>query len=265
MIKNLTAIYFSGTGNTKWAVERLCKKLSAGGVECTIKSIEDSDCLDLMANADAVLVAYPIYGSDLPPIMKEWLKTNASAFYGKKIITLATQLLFSGDGGALAKRMLRKQKVKCAASIHVNLPSNICDLTIFKIKNGDENAKKITKAKRKIDKCATKILQGKRIINGRHFYSWGLGFFTQRCLHKLFMERRYKKALKIDESICVKCNKCAECCPINNIVITDTITTNNNCTACYRCVNLCPVKAISLMIKKKPKVQYKGLRGEHNN
>ena len=47
---------------------------------------------------------------------------------------------------------------------------------------------------------------------------------------------------------------------MNNLNLANNgIVHNNNCIFCYRCVNACPKKAITVVINKKPKVQYKGI------
>ncbi|MCL2370179.1 MAG: EFR1 family ferrodoxin [Firmicutes bacterium] len=256
----LLAIYFSGTGNTQYAVRQFCSHFESA----IICSIEDVIEIENYNNADTILIAYPIYGSDMPYVIKDFLKANAELFRDKNIITLATQLLFSGDGGVLATRLLKRQKIKFnhIASIHINMPSNISDLTVFKIKNGSENDKKIAKANKRIGKCVNIISNGKRVRYGRRFFiSRCLGLFTQRLTFR-FVEKRLRKKLKIDSAKCIPCVKCIKCCPASNIVLqvnNDTPNSLNKCTLCYRCINLCPQKAISLMIKRKPKKQYKGV------
>ena len=266
-MKKLLAIYFSGTGNTAYAVKRLCARLTEAGLECVTRSIEDEISGGDMAAADTVLIGYPIYGSDMPRMLKEFLSARAAEFEGKDIITLATQLKGSGDGGALAMRLLKRVGIKRAASIHINLPSNISDFPlisrfwIFKIKNGEQLARKAARANRKIDKCAAGILSGRRVKHGRRFFSRPLGLF-QRIPYRLFIEKRYARKLKIDGQLCNKCGLCAECCPADNI--SGGIVPQNNCNLCYRCINMCHAKAISLVTKRKPKVQYKGIQSDDN-
>ena len=47
---------------------------------------------------------------------------------------------------------------------------------------------------------------------------------------------------------------------MKNLNLTNNeIVQNNNCILCYRCANACPKKAITVLIYKKPKKQYKGV------
>ena len=261
-MKKLSAVYFSGTGNTAYAAEKFCSCLSASEISCKIYSIENFDKTAAQDfNADTVLIAYPIYGSDMPRIMKEFICENGEIFKDKDLITLATQHSFSGDGGALAARLIANSKIH-TASMHINLPSNISDSTKFiKIKNGGKINAVTAKADYKIAERAANIMRGKIVKDGTGFLSWFAGFFAQRLWFKYFIEKRLRKGLKIDSGICSRCGKCAECCPMKNIDVSDgNISANDNCTLCYRCINLCPQKAISLISKKKPKEQYRGIK-----
>ena len=257
-MKKILAIYFSGTGNTEYAVRRFCSFFD----EAIIFSIEDEIDGQVFHYADTILIAYPIYGSDMPRTVKDFLKENSSYFEGKNIITLVTQLAFSGDGGALDTRLLKSQKIKFRhlSSIHINMPNNISDMRILKVKNGDENKKKIDRANKKIDKCAVKIISGKKVKNGRLiFINRFAGLFGQRLVFG-FVERRMAKRLKIDLQKCNACGLCVKICPADNIAYDDNVPkANKQCCLCYRCINRCPQKAISLFSKRKPKKQYNGI------
>lgn len=101
-MKNLLALYFSGTGNTEYAVNKMCEHFLIGGVHCKALSIENIENLDgEFDEADTILIAHPIYGSCMPAIMKEFLIANSRYFHNKNVITLVTQESFSGDGESL--------------------------------------------------------------------------------------------------------------------------------------------------------------------
>jgi NAD-dependent dihydropyrimidine dehydrogenase PreA subunit/flavodoxin len=261
-MKKLLAVYFSGTGNTAFAAERFCSRVAAAGVACCAVSIENFDCDSARCfDADTVLVAYPIYGSCMPAIMKDFVISNPELFQGKDLITLVTQHSFSGDGGALAARLAKGCGAQ-RASIHINMPSNISDAASFvKIKNGDLVAAKVAKAVAKIDRCAAIILNGGSVKNGVGLFAWTAGFFGQRLAVGHLFEKSLRSALKIDKNLCVRCGKCAGRCPMKNINIAPSgdISANSRCTLCYRCINLCPKKALSLISKKKPVEQYAGV------
>ncbi len=67
------------------------------GAEC--HSIEEKiDFKQLFDLVDTVAVVYPIYGSCVPRIMREFVALYMEEFQKKKLIIFCTQMVFSGDG-----------------------------------------------------------------------------------------------------------------------------------------------------------------------
>ena len=189
-------------------------------------------------------------------IMKEFLIKHKESFRDKQIITIVTQLLFSGDGGALPYYLLKNVNVKLLHSIHINMPNNLTDVPIFIVKTLEESNERLEKAKYRIQQIAKRIKDGKTIRMGRKWYSWMLGFFLQRFWGYAFI-KSMRKMIKIDQNKCIHCNKCIKNCPMENLSLKDQkVIASDVCTLCYRCVNICPTQAISLMVKRKPKKQY---------
>ena len=55
-----------------------------------------------------------------------------------------------------------------------------------------------------------------------------------------------RKYFKVNNDACLKCNKCFEVCPLNNILmVNDKITFNDNCMFCLSCINHCPINTIT--------------------
>jgi ferredoxin len=251
-------LYFSGTGNTKFVVEKFCELYEESNEDYQIHSIEEKNInfYQLIEKSNTIILAYPIHDSMIPFIMNDFLIENKQAFQDKKLMVIITQLLFSGDGGALPKYLLRKQNIKIIQSIHFKMPNNLTDVPIFPVKTYEESKLDVLKTEKKIEEVVKRIKLGKTYKMGRRIYSWPLGFFTQRGLGKLFV-KKFKNSLKIDNNLCSKCQKCIKLCPTDNLYLEDNIVKHKgNCTICYRCVNSCPEKAISIIFKHKPKKQY---------
>ncbi len=249
-------LYFSGTGNTKYVVDKFSSLFEEN--EYIKQSIEHEnfDYANTIANSETIILAYPIHDSMMPFIMIEFLNQYKEAFRDKKLITIAVQMLFSGDGGALAYRQLKSVGVKLLHSVHINMPNNLTNVFVFKALPIEKTNHIIIKADKKIKEVVNKINQGKTLRMGRRFYSRAVGFLTQRGLGKPFMKYARKK-LHIYHEKCIKCKKCIDLCPVNNLYLQDNqIKTKNLCTLCYRCINACPTQAISQLGLKPPKIQY---------
>ncbi len=249
-------LYFSGTGNTKYATEKFA--ISYEENEYAIQSIENNgfDFQKGIKAADMILLAYPIYGSMIPEPMENFLKQYRESFQGKDIMTLCTQMMFSGDGGGLATYYLKGTNVNVLASMHINLPENISDITLFKLKTVEESQKTFTKADAKILKYVEMLKKGKQPKTGRRFFSRALGYLTQRLHYKAFY-KKFQNLLIINHDNCTKCLKCVNSCPSGNLELIDgKIQTKGKCYICYRCVNICPSKTMKILGRNYPKKQY---------
>ena len=257
-MKKLYAFYFSGTGNTKFVAERLCAKLS-GTYKTAAYDIAAADCAAALAEADIIMLAYPIYGSCPPVPMRRFVYANKQRFNNREVIIAVTQYMFSGDGAASLGRTVEKFGGKVVYAEHFNMPNNICDMKILKIRNGEELRETVSKAEKRMDAFVEKIVSGKPFRRGFNVASHAVGYYCQR---KFFRkgEPEKKSKLKIDAGKCLGCCKCVKQCPVHNIVIDDgKAVPRGDCALCYRCVNNCPVKAITLFGSAPPQTQYKGI------
>lgn len=255
-MKNLY-LYFSGTGNTKYVLKQFIELYEEDN-NYVLKSIEEKevDYASLIKEAAVIILAFPIHEGILPHIMKEFLVTQKENFKNKDIISICSQLIFSGDGAALPIHVLKEVNVNLLHGIHVNMPSNLTDFWFLPAKSAENSTKAYKRANRKIEKVVTRIQKGKKIKNGIRFYSWALGFFLQRAYTKHHYGR-IRSDVKIGHDVCINCNKCVIVCPTDNLYSKDKrIEVKDMCTICYRCVNECPTQAISIITNHKPTKQY---------
>ena len=68
----------------------------------------DEACGELLKHHDDVILAYPVYFSDLPQIVREFICENSANFRGKNVFIIATMEIFSGDGAGCAARILKR-------------------------------------------------------------------------------------------------------------------------------------------------------------
>lgn len=102
----MIGIYFSGTGNTRHCMEQFVSYY-----EDTIEIIpleEIQPQLNKLQSESDIVFAYPIYYSNLPKIVREFIDDNKNIRKDKNVLIIATMGLFSGDGAGLAARRLKK-------------------------------------------------------------------------------------------------------------------------------------------------------------
>lgn len=265
-MEKLAAFYFSGTGNTLFIAGKLCEALSSK-YSYEIFDIADAytnlDCAAKLrqkaAEADVIMLAFPIYGSSPPIPMRAFVHGLNKLLCDKKVILAETQYFFSGDGAASIGRTVRQYGGIVIGAEHFNMPNNLSDCKVFGIKNDEAIKKTVAKATKKLDDFAATLLSGKATKKGFSLFPHAIGYFCQRRFWRK-EEAKKRTKLKVDYSRCTGCGLCAQKCPVCNMGIKNgKAIALNKCVLCYRCVNLCPNKAISIIGTEPPKTQYKGI------
>ena len=159
--------YFSGTGNTWWVAKKLIEKLTQRAVTCRLHSIESEYVSEEgfvekeINDADVVGFAYPIYGSDYPVNVKEFIM-NLPIVEEKKAFVFTTMLLFSGDGALVAARKLKKKGFDVRQAVNIRMPNNLklpyIFIRKFSIKNGKDIDERKRKAEIKVEQLAYRIV-----------------------------------------------------------------------------------------------------------
>ncbi|MDE5742242.1 MAG: EFR1 family ferrodoxin [Oscillospiraceae bacterium] len=241
----MTAIYFSGTGNTRFCAERFLQHFDSP----QIFSIEDTAAVPAVSESLGIIFAYPIYYSNMPKIVRDFIENNSRLWHGKNIYIIATMGLFSGDGSGVSARLFKKFGANIVGGLHVKMPDCIGDVKALK-KDPQENLEIIKAAVQKIDKAAEAYKNKKPTQEGLNFLYHMAGLLGQR-LYFYSMTKSYTDSVKIKQSVCTGCGKCEKLCPMKNIKITyGKAVSGNMCTLCYRCFSNCPQKAITILGSK---------------
>lgn len=241
----MLGIYFSGTGNSRYALELFCKNYDENA---EVVSIEDENITDKIKNNDFLVFSYPVQYSTVPKILRDFILDNSALWGNKKVFVIATMGLFSGDGSGILARILHNYKAEIIGGLHLKMPDSIADEKALK-RSFDKNKLLIEKSKQKIIKSVNLMKLGKPTKEGIGFFYRMAGFFGQRLFfgHKT---KHYSDKLKINNE-CISCSLCVSLCPMKNIRIEDKkAISGDKCTMCYRCVNNCPKQAITLLGNK---------------
>ena len=248
----MTGIYFSGTGNTGYCIKRFLEKL---GETDRAFPIEDAAAVAAIAEDNEIVFAYPVYYSNIPKIVRDYIVSNKPLWQGKRFFIIATMGLFSGDGAGASARLFKKYGAKIIGGLHLKMPDCIGDVGLLKKPPG-ENREMIAQAARKIDSAAERFKKGRPPQEGLSVLHHIAGLFGQR-LWFYGKTKNYTQNPKIDPGKCIGCGTCEKLCPMSNIRVRDgKALSGNKCTMCYRCFSECPKQAITI-IGKKVIVQYK--------
>ena len=242
----MVGIYFSGTGNSKYAAQLFCKEYDS---ESETYSIEDSEALTAATDADLIIFAYPVQFSTVPKIMRDYITDHNELWMNKKVFIIATMGLFSGDGSGLLGRLLQSCGATVIGGLHLKMPDSIADEKALK-RPLEKNRELVKQADRKIKESVKRLKAGNPTREGIGVLYRLAGFFGQRAYfgHKT---ARYSSKLKIDNDKCIGCGICEKLCPMKNISIKEQkAVSSDSCTMCYRCINKCPRQAITLVGKR---------------
>jgi len=245
--------YFSATGNSKYIAELFCSHMHA---KC--HSIEeDIDFARLMDTEEVIGFCYPIFGSRVPRLLREFAVKHMASLENKKLVIFCTQMFFSGDGARAFTDVFPDGFVEVIYAEHFLMPNNVCNLFLTPLGSDEKNRTYLVKAQKKMRAVCGDIKSG--IVKKRGFNpaSRALGLMQGAFLPGI--EKRAKEKVWIGED-CNQCGLCVAICPMNNFASgNEGIAAKGDCMMCYRCINRCPKKAISVFLRGKVKAQYAGL------
>ena len=211
----------------------------------------DEGCGELLKCHGDIILAYPVYFSDLPQIVREFICKNSANFRGKNVFIIATMEIFSGDGAGCAARILRRAGAKITGGVHVKMPAFILDVAIFSY-SAQKNERLIKEANAKLERASEAFAAGKPLQEVGILCRIA-GLLRQRLWMKIWNKTPFaKRKPSLDTSRCNGCGECAKSCPMQNIKIAHgKAKFGERCTICCRCVNKYKQKAITILGKAK--------------
>ena len=241
----MIGIYFSGTGNSKHALQVF---LQACDPNAKVFSIEDNGVAETVTAHRDIVFSYPVQYSTVPKILRDFVINNKALWYGRRVFVIATMGLFSGDGSGVLARLLKKYGAEIIGGLHLKMPDSIADERVLK-RSPEINTRLVRAAEKKLRNAAARMNAGHPPQEGIGLLYRLAGFWGQR-LYFGGKTRHYCNSLKIDDKKCVGCGKCVRLCPMKNIeLVNGRCIAHDQCTLCYRCINYCPKQAITLLGK----------------
>ena len=272
---NINIFYFSGTGNTWWVSTELKKELEVLNNSVEMHSLEnpifsEKDLINQKINkADHIIIGYPVYGSDMPKNMRDFVKNLPKTSDNKKISIFCTQAGFSGDANIYFKKDLTSKGYFFNQSIQIDLTTNLhvemLPFSLCKPANVKKIEKKKRKALKKIKLFADIINKNDKYIEGRRIYQKLLGGLQRHFFNKY--EVRFARYFKFLNNKCNRCKLCTENCPANNWFFDKfgKLQSRGKCILCFRCYNFCPTHAINFGRKITKPDKYIRFKGPINN
>ena len=236
--------YFTGTGNSLYVAKQL------DGEQVSIsQAIRHTE---LVFEAASIGVVCPVYGHEMPDMVKEFLRK--AAFRTEYFYLVLTYGKIHGGAAELAEQTLADCGKKAD---YIN--------TIMMVDNflpGFDMAEQIAlDPEKKVDEHIAAI---KADIDARRIWKQPV---TQadRDWHKKYLERQsgvpadfWKNLYHVTEE-CIGCGICTRVCPAGCIRLEGqrAVYAMENCQTCMACIHHCPKNAIQLnMPEKNPDARY---------
>lgn len=238
--------YFTGTGNSLYIAKQ---------IEASPRSIPREMRKEQREfSAESIGIVAPIYGHELPAMVKDFLKK--SAFHTDYFYLILTYGNRHGGAAELAKEYcegcgITPDYINVIVMVDNWLPG-------FDM----EEQKRIDKG---IEKNLAVILEDLR--SRKRFVSPVTE--TDRAAHQEFLSRMsrmpadaWQHLIRVKDG-CIGCGICEKVCPSGSIRLADgkAVHTSGRCQTCLACAHACPQKAIGLTVpEKNPGARY---RNEH--
>ena len=268
-------LYFSGTGNSKWAAKTLA--LETGDTLVSIPEVINSDCSFTIEKDEHVGFIFPIHGWRVPNIVKEFLTKLTIKTLGEDTSHVKHYcfcLVTAGDSIGKAMERFQQQlksvtvndalSLKAVCSLimpesYVGLPGMDVDTKEKELEKKELASKQLKEfsniLKQHPHKDSNQIWGWNQLIRGPipSFFSGPVGGFFERFLIT-------DKPFHVDSRRCVKCGICANVCPVGDIKgglgFEPEWLHNGKCLTCFSCYHHCPHHAIEFGKRTQKKGQY---------
>jgi NAD-dependent dihydropyrimidine dehydrogenase PreA subunit len=241
--------YFSATGNSKWAAEKLAAKTCDKVISIVDALHGDASCDFTLKAGEKIGFVFPVHGWRVPSIVREFISRLKLHNYHESTYTYA--LCTCGDSAGEIMKLLAAHLAD--AHLHLNasytiiMPESYIGLPFMYLDKELRECEKIRNATIKLDRFSEWISESR---GGEHldkgllpsFYSGFLGGFFHNYLVT-------DKHFSVDANKCIGCGKCAKVCPVEDIECQNgdkpVWQHNGRCMTCYACLHHCPTNAIS--------------------
>lgn len=228
-------LYFSGTGNSRYAAE-LISKITGDELVSMNTLIKSKSKEKITSKVPFVFVA-PVYAGRIPRVVEAYIKETK--FKGSKnvyfVLTCASTPWIAAS---YAEKLCTSKDFHLLGCNSVVMPQNY--IASSDIKTDSENDKIIDAAAPKIKKMAESIKDGSPLPKEEP----GKSIMSKVLNPIMYAGMVNAKGFYTSDS-CKGCGKCAERCPLNNVRIENGKPQwGKECTHCMACIGGCPNKAI---------------------
>jgi ferredoxin len=242
MAKNLI-LYFSGTGNSLAAANRIAKEIG----DTDIRAMASYP--NPMGEYERVGFVFPCYSLGLPRFVKDYIKNiDFENLVSDYYFAVETNGGWPGNSNTQLNKILKSNGEALSFAINIKMFANYIALYSMK----DDAKAKAKDADLELSSVAVNIK--KRIRNHNTHRAAILGLFYSIGLKSILKK---VKDFRVSDD-CNGCRSCVRLCPTENICIeSNKAVIGLNCEQCMACIQWCPLQAINYKNKTVGKKRYK--------
>lgn len=242
-------IYFSGTGNSRYAAQLLAERLEDTLLDAGAE-IKAGHRADLQSDRPWVFVC-PTYAWQIPRFFESYIRNGL--FEGsRKVYFVMTCGQDIGRPEPLLTELCRVKGMAFQGVLEVLMPENY--VAMFSVPGPEEAAALVQAARPVLERAVETIRQAKPLPERKHS---PIDKLKSGLVNQVFYPFCVKaKPFAVAED-CDGCGLCQRLCPLNNIALQDKQPLwGQNCTHCMACICGCPREAIEYGRKSKGKPRY---------
>lgn len=230
-------LYFTGTGNSRFAAGILAEELKEAAVPLN-DIFKENRAWRFHSDTPFVFVV-PIYAWRIPLKIEKLLK-KAEFSGSRRIYLVGTMGAHAGLAGEYCRQILERRGLEYMGFAGIRMPDNyVVDYPMPDPKNA---ARRIRASVPAIRHAAEKIRAGQpfdpvKIKKGDQRLSGPVNWAFNHLMVKF-------SRFSVSDT-CIRCGKCVRQCPVNNIVLKNgKVRFGNHCMFCLACLHQCPAQAI---------------------
>jgi ferredoxin/menaquinone-dependent protoporphyrinogen IX oxidase len=246
-------LYFSGTGNTLYAVKCFKEAAERFGHDIIVQSIEQGKPIK-SGTYDKLILGYPKYYENVPLFFLQYLKKNLPES-NKTIETMAfcTQADALTTDFSIIEKVLKQKNHLLTVAKSFSVANNMIIFNIFHQTDESVFKNNIAELKKETEQSLKAFLNDEVHIERINPVKVKMYWLVAKMATKIMpaFEMKFSASER-----CSSCGLCSAKCPKNNIKVETGIPQfGKNCIFCMRCINNCPQNAI--LFNKSTRSQYK--------
>jgi ferredoxin len=250
LMKALCLRYYSATGNTKRAVEKLAEQARKKGIEVNIAPLNTTGKPELGDPESELVIGFSLFGFGPAHSFRRRLamapqgsgrRAHIIAVCGAELKNGRRVPGWPGQAVEQVEHMMKRRGYNVVSSTFVSYPVNWMQL--YPPTEGEDTQRLLADGDDEVKAYASALLSGSAKL-----YRCGFGNLLWTVpVSRMFdaAGRRFLGNLYASGSACNNCGLCASSCPANAIRMGSRGPIwKASCDGCNRCINVCPKRAI---------------------